>query len=311
MTAAYPTGDPRAQLAQEPARPHRAEGDDVLPFQHHQLTDAEPSATTQAGSRSWTVRAQNIVVDWTDLAANDALIRDDPDETMVLVLSSDQPVFIGWNDEHVGVSATSIVIVPPGPTRIVSSTPATILRLFAVTATDLVDRSLNRGLYEPRPRSIAIHEAWPEPIGGRRLRVYSDLDSIPPSPNRMGRIFRSRHAMVNLLYPRVGPRDPRSLSPHDHEDFEQLSIAYEGSYVHHIRAHWGKDRLQWRDDQHVESTSPSIAVIPPPLVHTSEAVGEGHNRMIDVFAGPRVDFSTRPGWVLNAGDYPAPDGVEE
>lgn len=311
MTADYPPGDPRAQLTRGTAPSRRAVGNDVLPFQHVQLADTEPVATTPAGSRSWTVRAQNIVVDWTELAADDELLRDDPDETMVLVLAAGHPVVVEWRGSRVEIDATSIVIVPPGPTRITSSAPASILRLFAISAADLTDRSSNRELYEPPPESIARHEPWPEPIGDDRLRVYSDLDSIPQSPDRMGRIFRGRHVMVNLLYPRVGPRDPRTLSPHDHDDFEQLSIAYEGSYVHHIRAHWGKDRLQWREDQHVQSESPSIAIIPPPLIHTSEAVGAGQNRMIDVFAGPRVDFSTRPGWVLNAEDYPMPDGGAE
>lgn len=311
MTTVYPPGDPRSQLSRPARQPRRAEGDDVLPFQHVQLADSEPVATTPMGSRSWTMRAQNVVVDWTDLAAGDELLRDDLDETMTLVLAADRPVVVDWRNEHIEVNATSIVIVPPGPTRITSSGRASLLRLFATSASDLTDRSSNRELYEPAPESIAVHEPWPEPVGGSRLRVYSDLDSIPQSSDRMGRIFRSRHVMVNVLYPRVGPRDPRTLSPHDHDDFEQLSIAYEGAYLHHIRAHWGRDRLQWREDQHVESASPSIAIIPPPLLHTSEAVGQGSNRMIDVFAGPRADFSARPGWVLNADDYPMPDGGAE
>ncbi|MGO1562542.1 hypothetical protein CZ771_10090 [Actinomycetales bacterium JB111] len=306
MTAVYPPGDPRAQLTQPAvSTANRAVGDDVLPFQHTELGATQPDDVTPGGSASWIHRGQNVVVVTTDLAAGDVVERTDVDEVMLVVASSG-PVLVEAGAESAELTATSIAMIPPGTSRLTASGGARIVRLFAPTARDLATAAANAELYDPAPGSIAVHEPWPAPAGGHRLLVYPDLESIEPSPDRMGRIFRNRHAMVNVLYPRTGPRDPRTLSPHDHDDFEQISLAYEGEYVHHIRAHWGKDRTQWREDEHVASTAPSIAVIPPPLIHTSEAVGAGANKMLDIFAGPRADFSAREGWVLNAADYPAP-----
>lgn len=299
----YTVDDPRAQLATAPARPPAGE---PLPLQAFDFTRLDPDAVTDGGSRSWIVRAMNVVFVLTELEPGDVVDRDDPDETLAVLLSTGGAVSFEAAGSAAAVHRRAVAVLPAGPSSISADAPARLVRLFATTSADLVGASRNAGVYQEKPDTIAVATPWPEPSGGSRLRVYGDVDDIEPSPQRMGRIFRNRHAMVNLLYPRVGPRDPSTLSPHFHDDFEQLSYVDEGRYTHHVRTPWGTDRRRWSEDEHVTIGGPSLAIIPPPLIHTSEAIGQGENRMVDIFAGPRADFSARPGWVLNAGDYPAP-----
>ena len=97
--------------------------------------------------------------------------------------------------------------------------------------------------------------------------------------------------MVNWFYPDPGPRDPGKMSPHHHDDFEQISLQLAGDYVHHIRTPWTADMTTWRDDDHHHTTSPAMTIIPPPSIHTSQAVGETAHQLIDIFGPPRIDFS--------------------
>jgi hypothetical protein len=160
---------------------------------------------------------------------------------------------------------------------------------------------------EDHPR-VALLEPWPDPPAGHRLRVYRNAD-FPLRPGRFGRIFRSSAFMVNFGDPKDGPRDPDRLSPHHHDDFEQCSLTVAGDYIHHVRTPWTSKRSQWRADEHAAVGSPAVAIIPPPTVHTSQAVGEGVHMLIDIFSPPRADFSAKAGWVLNADEYPAPEHV--
>ncbi|MEU3271110.1 hypothetical protein ABZ639_09690 [Saccharomonospora sp. NPDC006951] len=303
----YTPDDPRAQLAPAAAGPLPGE---PLPLQSFDFTGTEPDGIPGEDGRSWIVRAANVVFVYTELAEGDVLERTETDETLAVVLGTGGAVSFEAGDTDAAVAGSAVVAIPPGHSRITAKTPARLVRLFATSAAELAARSRNADVYRPLPDTVAVTPPWPGPSGGPALRVYDGIEEIERSPHRMGRIFRNRHAMVNVLYPRVGPRDPGSLSPHSHEDFEQLSFVEAGRYTHHVRTPWGTDRRTWRPDEHLTIGGPSLTIIPPPLIHTSEAVGEGENRMLDIFAGPRADFSARPGWVLNADDYPAPASGE-
>src|SRR5262249_28744080 len=125
------------------------------------------------------------------------------------------------------------------------------------------------------------------------------------SPLKM-RVFRSTNLMINIFLPWTKRRDETKLSPHSHDDFEQVSLSLAGSFMHHLRYPWSPDKTTWREDEHVMVHSPSVLVIPARVIHTSQDIGEGVTRLIDVFGPPRADFSMKPGFVLNAEEYPLP-----
>jgi hypothetical protein len=259
----------------------------------------EPTFTGTHGSRTWIARAANLVLAYTEAKAGDVFPRTaQPDEYAVLMYSDSAPVTV--NGESVAEEA--FVVVPPGDSEIRVDADGVLIRLFSSVATDLTSAALNAEAYaEPDERAAPLIP-WPDPVGGFRLRVYRLADT-PIAEGRFGRIFRTTNLMVNFLAEESRPRDPLKLSPHHHDDFEQISLAVKGRFKHHIRYPWGPDSTSWREDEHAEIATPSICVIPPPTVHTTQGIGE-HQQLIDIFGPPRVDFSAQ-GWVLNAADYPA------
>ncbi len=43
------------------------------------------------------------------------------------------------------------------------------------------------------------------------------------------------------------------------------------------------------------------------MIHSSESLHKTGNRMADIFAPPRLDFSLLEGWIQNADEYPLPE----
>jgi hypothetical protein len=299
----YEDDDPRSQLAT--ATTTRSAGACLAP-QYFEFASLEPDEVGPAGTRTWYVRSQSMGVAFSEAEAGDALARhDQPDEYMVLLPATGPGATVTTGAERQTVPGGAVVVVPPGDSEVVIHDAGTVVRLFSTQAADLVERCKNRDVYvEPDP-NVAPFAPWPDPPAGPRLRVYR-LDDYPPDPARFGRILRCSTLMVNYFYPDVGARDPSKLSPHHHDDFEQLSLQLEGDYVHHIRTPWTVNLEDWRDDDHRFCTSPALTVIPPPAVHTSQSVGATRHQLIDVFSPPRHDFSARPGWVLNHEEYPPP-----
>ena len=213
--------------------------------------------------------------------------------------------------EQVVAAPESLTIVPPGASSVTMATAGPIVRIFSNRAGDIAAAAVNAATYADGAPEVAPITPWPDPVGGFRLRHYAmkDFASPDPTPLKM-RVFRSTNLMINIFEKWTRRRDETKLSPHSHDDFEQISLALEGAFVHHLRYSWGPNKTQWREDEHVRHASPSVLVIPARVLHTSQDVGEGATWLIDIFGPPRLDFSSKPGFVLNAEDYPMPAANE-
>ncbi len=308
---AYESSDPRSQLTR--AAVPAGSGANVAPqffeFGVGNFAKVAPDESTAAGSRRWWVRSQAAILCFAELAASDTfMIVDQPDEFMVLVTEPEAGVRLTSDLDHAEAEARgrALVVMPPGTSSITADRATTVVCLFSSQNESLQSRCSNASFYaEPDP-NVAPWQSWPAPVDGYRIRVY-DVDAVAPDPARFGRLYRCSTGMVNWFYQDPGPRDPSRLSPHHHDDFEQLSLQLAGEYVHHIRTPWTLDMANWRDDQHGHCVSPSVTVIPPPSIHTSQGVGDTPHQLLDLFCPPRHDFSARPGWVINADEYPAPE----
>ncbi|HXZ65963.1 MAG TPA: hypothetical protein VEH05_14565 [Streptosporangiaceae bacterium] len=305
----YDSTDPRATLAPAApaasAPPASALAAISYPADYVLFHDAPPAAQDSAGSRHWYARGQNFVVGYSECADGMTVRRSrQPDEWMVLLPGATTSASITAAGQVTKAPGYCLAVLPPGDTEIEITGRGPVVCIFTSNAADLCALAINAGSYDHEHQSVAPLRPWPAAPAGPRVRVYS-LD-VPRAEGRLGRIWRCSTLMVNMSFPIQGPRDETKLSPHSHADFEQGSLVIEGEYVHHIRWPWTPDRRAWRDDEHQACGSPSLTVIPPPAVHTSEAIGPGTNHLIDIFAPPRHDFSERPGWVLNAADYPVP-----
>lgn len=270
---------------------------------------AQPPQQSSEGIKTWYARGATMIVAYSDVEAGAVLERDaQPDEYAVVIPDDGVEVEIIIAEGSAIASGKTVSFVPAGASTIKVTKGGRILRLFTVDSADLVALCSNATDYaEPDP-NVPPLAAWPDPVGGRKVRVYPG--DVAPEQGRFGRIYRGSNIMVNFGDGRVGPRAPDNLSPHHHDDFEQYSVALDGDYIHHLRWPWISDSTQWIDDDHERIGSPSVAVIPPPATHTSQGIGDGLNRLLDVFCPPRRDFSAKPGWVLNAADYPMPEDKE-
>ncbi|MCO5066876.1 MAG: hypothetical protein M9924_21140 [Rhizobiaceae bacterium] len=298
----YDSTDPRAALAASaaarPATPTVYTGAELDLFYD------QPPQDDDANGRTWYIHGQNMILAYTEAKPGATFARTNRDEYCILVPDRDTPADVSAAGGKGHTDGHALIIMPPGEGSLSLPKGGRFVRLFSPLADDRAVKCANRASFLSAHLNIPPFKSWPEPKDGFRIRIYT-LD-VPDEPGRFGRIWRCTTMMVNFLAPQVGPRDVSKLSPHHHDDFEQCSLALEGGSMHHLRWPWTVDMRMWHDDLHLSVGSPSATIIPPPVIHTTRGMGEGVNQLVDIFSPPRLDFSEKPGWVLNADEYPIP-----
>lgn len=297
----YDPTDPRSQLATASAVANGV----ARAATYRELSSTPPDEEHPAGSRTWWTRSQAMVIAQTQAAGGEQLAADTEGE-YVAILVDGATATVEHAAARERTTEPSVVIVAPGSSTVTLDTAGTVIRIFAAAVEPkLAALCANATDYDSPDSNVAEFVAWPHSPSGAQIRVYP-LANYPAELGRLGRIFRCSTVMVNLFEEDPNPRDPAKLSPHHHDDFEQVSLQVDGDYVHHMRVAWAPDSNVWRDDEHHHTLAPAVVVIPPPLIHTSQSAGQMRHWLIDVFCPPRLDFSMRPGWVLNADEYPMP-----
>ena len=247
------------------------------------------------------VRAQNFAIDWFQAEQGATFGFASDEETMVLLF--DASGTIGGGGHSTDAPRRSVSVVPAGSCQLKLSEAG----CGCILSTHRKDPQLarNAASYQtPDPRVAPVGPVWPLVSGTDDIRVFEIDKFKAPADNPRLKMLQSATMSINWV-DYDGPRDRKALSPHAHADFEQASLAVAGDFVHHLRVAWGKNAEDWRDDEHKLAPSPSVLVIPPELIHTTEGVGPGHHLSIDIFAPPRRDFIAK-GWVFNAADYRDP-----
>lgn len=270
-----------------------------------------PQVVSEDGrAKTWIVRGGNFAICVSEVEEGAVLSRSDNlEESMVIVPPRGASITIVAGSETVEAAPDSLTIVPPGASQILARSSGKIVRIFSKAAEDIIALAANGDVYADGAPELAPVDLWPEPKDGYRLRHYPLAQYLDPKGDRIQpRCFRSTNMMVNLFGSFFTRRETNLLSPHWHDDFEQASLCFDGRWVHHIRYNWGANLSDWMPDDHAEIETPSVIIIPAWAIHTSRDVGEDgpESSLFDIFCPPRMDFASKPGFVLNEADYPLP-----
>lgn len=265
----------------------------------------EPPIAHDANGKAWYTRSQNLIINYIEASSGGAFSRDDQcDEYMVMIPDEGTPYEVVANGEANSGPGHQVLVVPPGDSEIRLPEGGRMIRMFTTQSDDLSALCANAASYaEPDP-NIPPFAAWPAPYSGYKLRIY---DLWKDRKDGFWGAIRCSTMMISFPPPVLESRDPSRMSPHAHADFDQCSLLLEGDCIHHMRWMWGANQAHWRGDEHALVRAPSATMMPAQVVHTSERLGR--TRMGDIFSPPRLDFAKRPGFFMNANEYPMPENL--
>lgn len=299
----YDKSDPRSKLST--AKRDSNSESTAMPASYGLYYKDDPVAS-DANGKAWYTRGQDLLVNYIEAAPGAAFSRQDQhDEYMIVLPDENTPYCVTAKGETKEGPGHQVVIVPPGDSSITLPQGGRVVRLFSTQSDDLNARCANAETYAERDPSIPEFKPWPAPPSGYKLRVYDLWNER--LPGKIGPIWRCTTIMLNFPPPGGGPRDLTKMSPHSHSDFDQCSLVMAGSFLHNMRWPWGLNKHDWRPDEYPITESPSATIIPARVIHSSESLHKTGNRMADIFAPPRLDFSLQEGWIQNADEYPLPD----
>lgn len=276
------------------------------------FSDTPPQQTGADGlSETWITRGGNFAVCVSQVQKGAVLeVGDNPEEYMIILPPDGVAAQIEAGGKTIEAAADSLTIVPPGPSRITVTAPGKVARIFSKASSDILDLAVNAETYADGAPELAPPDLWPDPVDGFKLRHYPLAQYADPNGERIQpRVFRSTNMLVNVFAHYFTRRDTAGLSPHWHDDFEQASLTLHGTWIHHTRYNWGADLSEWQPDDHTEMGTPSVMIIPARAIHTSRDVGPDgeESSLYDIFCPPRMDFASKPGFVINEDEYPLPD----
>lgn len=280
------------------------------------FADMAPQTTGADGlSETWITRGGNFAVCVSEVKTGAVLeLKDNPEESMIILPPDGVSATIEAGGETIQADADSLTIVPPGTSRITATSPGKIARIISKANTEILALASNAETYADGAPELAAPDLWPDPVDGFKLRHYPLAQYADPNGERIQpRVFRSTNMLVNIFAHYFTRRDTTALSPHWHDDFEQASLTLNGTWVHHTRYNWGADLAEWQADDHTEMPTPSVMIIPARAVHTSRDIGEdgAESSLYDIFCPPRMDFASKPGFVINEDEYPLPEMPEQ
>jgi len=267
----------------------------------HGYVEFGDGAKAEGDWNVWRARGKTFLVEWCDPQRPSASLKRSSEAETIAVFPAGGGR-IGFAGASAPVPGRTIAIIPAGAHEIDSDGDGPIILLSPLCPAKPKVAALNDGDYDDAtPEGMQVVHAGAVSVD--RLQVIPVDRIIPPADKPRLKIVRSATISVSWIE-YDGLRDRTKLSPHDHADFEQGSLAIEGAYIHHLRVPWGADATAWRDDLHLKASPRSLCVIPPRMIHTTEGQGEGRHILLDIFAPARADFIAK-GWVFNQIAYAA------